>query len=91
MLLMLIRPSDREGEKKTLAKEGAHRLLRVRREAGKQLVGIKACCLNQLPRRTDYPLRHVSLQGLRFERLRDKSETARRLGHDGWVLPRNCN
>jgi hypothetical protein len=43
------------------------------------LIRIKTRRLHQLPRRTDYTLRHRALQSLCLERLSDEREAARRL------------
>ena len=72
--------------KPELAKERSNRLLRLRRQAGKQLIRIQARSLHELPRGVDDPLRHIALQRLRLQRLRDKGEAACRLRHDGGTL-----
>jgi len=63
----------------TLPEERAHRLLRLRRQAGKQLSCIKASIRDELLRSPDDPRCHVTLQCLGFERLRNEDEASRGL------------
>lgn len=70
-----------------LTKESSHSLLRFRRHASHQLVGVQTSCLSQFPCGTDNALGHVALQSLGFERLGDESKATGCLRHDSWVLP----
>ena len=70
-------------------KERANRLLRLRRQAGKQLIRIQPSIRDEFPRRANNPLRHGSLQRLGLQSLRDEDKASRRLQHNRLIGSRN--
>jgi len=70
------------------AKERTNRLLRLRRQARKQLIRIQPSVRDEFPCRTNNPLRHSSLQRLGLQSLRDENKASRRLQHNRLIGPR---